>query len=308
MAVKIQYPGVREAIDSDLANMQWLIAMLDALMPSVDMRSLVRDLTERIVEECDYRQELRNQADFAAAWAHEPGVVVPAVYPELSSPRVLVSGFIPACEWPQMMEQAWAEQKSHYGRVIFRFVFESLFRHGMFNRDPHPGNYLFLEDGRVAFIDYGSVQRFDAPKRADFARLRQALPQGGEERGFLQASRAVFPRPADLDPELGECVDRMLERCFEPVRAAQPFRFDAAYTARVMEAMMRMKLVMNKKLLRGRRAYPLDLEQADAGLAFLGRIAFGLASVLSKLECEGDFRAILADIPLDGPDPDQLSS
>ncbi len=111
--------------------------------------------------------------------------------------------------------------------------------------------------------------------------------------------RDVQRRPApgqlDLDPEMDQEVEDFLHLSFAAATEPQPFRFTRAHTAELLELTMTTKALMGKKLLRGKRAYPFDLERADGRLVFLGRIVFGLASVLASLDAEGDFRAILAD-------------
>lgn len=296
VAVKVQYPGVAEAIESDIENLETLVSAMGHVIPQSDFSHFVEDITRRVLEECDYEKELHNQRDFYYCWLDDDEVIIPRVFDELSKRRVLVTEFIHAKEWREMLETTSAADKSRYGLVIFRFVFQSLFRYAMFNGDPHPGNYLFYPDGRIAFIDYGCVQRYKADQADAFESLRDAVVAGADGDDFRRLVGQVFGVPEDLDEEMEDLLTEYLRLTFEPVTAPQPYRFTREYTKKLLMKGMDAKMVMTKKLISGKRAYPLDLERADGGIAFLGRINFGLGSILTTLGTEADFRALLTDM------------
>jgi predicted unusual protein kinase regulating ubiquinone biosynthesis (AarF/ABC1/UbiB family) len=294
VVVKVQYPGIREAMKADLANGEALASMISAMMPGQDLRPFIHDIMRRVEDECDYALELQNQVDFRDRWLDHPDVVIPRAYPALSGARVLVSERLHGAEWAVMLQTADTELKSRYGQAIFSFVFRSLFFHGMFNGDPHPGNYLFYPDGRVGFIDYGCVQRFDETQALAFQHLRDVVLEGSEDRVFREAIQRVFKMPRDLDPEIAALTESYLRLVFQPVTDPQPFRFTLEYTQELLRQMVTLKNRVNIKMIRGKTAYPMDMNTADGSLVFLGRIIFGMASVLTSLEAEGDFRALLA--------------
>lgn len=296
VAVKVQYPGVAEAIKSDIDNIDVLVSAMSHVMSQGDFSHFVEDITRRVLEECDYERELANQRDFYYCWLDDDQVFIPKVYEELSRRRVLVTEFVHALEWKEMLGAAPAELKSHYGRVIFRFVFQSLFRYGMFNADPHPGNYLFHPDGRITFIDFGCVQRYRQEQADALEELRDAVLDGARGDELRPVARRVFGVPEDLDEEMARILVEYLDLTFEPVTSPQPYTFTRAYSQKLIKKAMEAKLVMNKKLFQGKRAYPLDLERTDGGIAFLGRINFGLGSILTTLGTEADFRALLREM------------
>ncbi len=305
VVVKVQYPGVADAFESDLANVEALIGTLSHLIPKVDFRHFIHDITSQIQAECDYENELMNQRDFTRCWQDDPDVVIPEVYPDLSTKRVIVSEFLPGLEWPEMLATATAEQKRNYGETIYRFVFESLFCHAMFNGDPHPGNYLFYPDGRVGFIDFGCVQRFSPEQAQGFLDLRNAILRGDTDSELFEAMVTTFTMPKDLDPEMIKQFTAYMQMCFAPVTSPQPFRFTSAYSKDLLEGLMRLKSDMNLKMIKGKKVYPIDLEHGDASMGFLGRIIFGLTSILSTLDAEADFRAIVAGLDVSKPSTSQ---
>jgi predicted unusual protein kinase regulating ubiquinone biosynthesis (AarF/ABC1/UbiB family) len=165
VAVKIQYPGVAEAIRADLKNAELLVTLLTlvvgGLSPrglSLNYRSMAREISARIEEELDYRLEASNQADFANCYRGHPFIHVPEVISELCTGRVLTQELVRGHGWNEALA---AEQnlRDQWAEAIHRFVYGSYYRQSVFNADPHPGNYLFHEDGSVSFLDFGSVKR-----------------------------------------------------------------------------------------------------------------------------------------------------
>ena len=168
VVVKVQYPGVAKAVEADLRNAALLSGiarlgqkMLAGLVGDIDVRALIDEVRERIGEELDYRIEAANQQEFADRFRDDPEIDVPEVVPERSSRRVLTTEYVDALRWSAALEQPQA-LRDQWGQVIARFSYGSVYVHGAINVDTHPGNYLFHEDGRVTFLDFGCVSRFDA--------------------------------------------------------------------------------------------------------------------------------------------------
>jgi predicted unusual protein kinase regulating ubiquinone biosynthesis (AarF/ABC1/UbiB family) len=165
VAVKIQYPGVADAICADLKNTELLATFLSlvvgGLSPrrmSLDFRGTARELGVRIAEELDYRLEAANQAEFAEHYRGHPFIRIPHVVNELCTDRVLTQELVRGLSWSDALT-ARQGLRDQWGEAIHRFVWGSYRRLNMFNADPHPGNYLLHEDGSVSFLDFGSVKR-----------------------------------------------------------------------------------------------------------------------------------------------------
>ncbi len=211
VAVKVQYPGVAEAVDTDLRNATLLLPLVRRLAPGLDARALFAELRERISEELDYELEAQHQRRVERLMRGHPFMSVPRVDTTLSARRVLVSEYIEGERFAAVRELPEA-QRDRYGEIVFRFYFGLLYRDRIAMGDPHPGNYLLRQDGRVAFLDYGMLRDVDAArvgaeqaiswavreKRAPA--LKSALITGG----YLPAGRAQI-----VDPQL---TLRMLRR------------------------------------------------------------------------------------------------
>ena len=163
VAVKIQYPGVAEAVETDLRNATLLLPIVKRLAPGLDARALASEMRERISEELDYELEAQNQRRIGRLMRGHPFVLVPRVHTDLSTRRVLVSEYVEG-EGFEAVRRADETQRDRYGEIVFRLHFGLLYRDRIGLGDPHPGNYLLTPDGRVCFLDFGLV-RYVTPGR-----------------------------------------------------------------------------------------------------------------------------------------------
>jgi predicted unusual protein kinase regulating ubiquinone biosynthesis (AarF/ABC1/UbiB family) len=206
VAVKVQYPGIAEAVAADLANAGLVFSALGTLFPGLEAGPIVDELRARITEELDYRAEAANQRYFAAHFDGHPFVSVPAVVDRYSTARVLTSAlatgapFAEVVGWPQAERDLAAE-------TLFRFSFGSIYRLHAFNGDPHPGNYLFRPGGRVTFMDFGLVKRFTPEETRLFQRLIRAMVIDRDPAGF----RAVAEEAGIVPPGLAATDDQIFD-------------------------------------------------------------------------------------------------
>jgi predicted unusual protein kinase regulating ubiquinone biosynthesis (AarF/ABC1/UbiB family) len=201
VAVKIQYPGIAEALDADLRNMGTLVRLARALAPGLDAKAIASEIRERMMEELDYEYEAQNQRSFARAYRDHPYIYVPEVITRLSRRRVLVTELVEGIGFEQIKELPHAE-RSRFGEIVYRGSFGSIYHLQHFNADPHPGNYILLDDGRVAFLDFGMTKKLDREQilleqrviDAAIAEDSEALRTALHELGFVKS-------PSKLDAE-----------------------------------------------------------------------------------------------------------
>jgi predicted unusual protein kinase regulating ubiquinone biosynthesis (AarF/ABC1/UbiB family) len=174
VAVKVQYPGVGDAIRADLDNAGMLFGAMGMMLPGLEPGPLVEELRLRLAEELDYRNEADNQRLFVDHYAGHPFIHVPAVVDELCSERVLTTELAEGVRFDEM--ETWSQDERNLAaEAIFRFVFGSLYRLHAFNGDPHPGNYLFKPGGQVTFLDFGLVKRFTPDEVEVIASMLKAM-------------------------------------------------------------------------------------------------------------------------------------
>src|SRR3954471_14080006 len=161
VAVKVQYPGVNTAVRADMQNLAVIMRLMKRVAPGLDAKALATEIRDRIEEELDYELEASNQRRLARIYRGHPFIVVPDVVTSLSRERVVVSDFVEGRGFEEM-KQLPQEERDRIGEIVFRFYFGCMYRHHQFSGDPHPGNCLLLDDGRMAFLDFGLFKRIPA--------------------------------------------------------------------------------------------------------------------------------------------------
>ena len=207
VAVKVQYPGVATAVRADLQNLGLLLRAARRMAPGLDAKTVGSEIRERIGEELDYEHEAQAQRAIAREWRGHPFVAVPDVVTSMSRERVLVTEWVEGLGFEDV-KRATPAERDRFGEIVFRFFFGSLYRNGHFSGDPHPGNYLLLDDGRVAFLDFGLTKKVP---------MRHVEGEIGVIRAGLEGDAgALYGRLAELgfydrdDPEVS--ADRLLEQ------------------------------------------------------------------------------------------------
>jgi predicted unusual protein kinase regulating ubiquinone biosynthesis (AarF/ABC1/UbiB family) len=201
VAVKVQYPGVAGAVRADMQNLDMIMRLLKRMTPGLDVKAVTTEIRERIEEELDYELEAQNQRSLARIFAGHPFIVVPEVITSLTRERVLVSDYVTGVGFEQLKKRSQAE-RDHLGEIIFRFFLGSLYRHHQFSGDPHPGNFLQLDEGRVAFLDFGLFKRMDAAAvELELACQRAVVEEDAATLHALLADSGFLPEPDRVDPE-----------------------------------------------------------------------------------------------------------
>ena len=154
VAVKVQYPGVATAVRADMQNLGLILRLVKGIAPGLDIKALGAEIRERIEEELDYELEASNQRRLARLYRGHPFIVVPEVLTDLSREKVVVSEYVEGRGFEEM-KQLPREERDRIGEIIFRFYFGCMYRHHQFSGDPHPGNCILMNDGRMAFLDFG---------------------------------------------------------------------------------------------------------------------------------------------------------
>jgi predicted unusual protein kinase regulating ubiquinone biosynthesis (AarF/ABC1/UbiB family) len=158
VAVKVQYPGIKDVVRADLKNLGLVLRLAARFAPGLDTKEIAQEITERISEELDYELEASNHRALAREYRGHPFIVVPPVITELCRERVIVTEYVEGRKFAEIREDS-DEARSRWGEILFRFYVNGPYRHLLLNGDPHPGNSLFMADGRVAFIDFGFFKR-----------------------------------------------------------------------------------------------------------------------------------------------------
>ncbi len=289
VAIKVQYPGVGDAIRADLANVGVLLGLASMFAPGMNVATIVRDLKDGIINELDYCREATYQQRFAEIYRDHPFIRVPRVYPALSSGRVLVQELLVGRPFAEARNLPQPE-RNRVSEIVFRFTFGNFYRHGLFNGDPHPGNYLLLDDGAVGFVDYGCVTEFDQQTVARFTRVIDALFAGDLERWRTATEEVGILRPGA--PYTTQQLYDHMHWFWKPVLEER-----VTFTRELAGEMVRKNAQVTGE--GGAINKCLDIPE---GMVFLTRINFGLAGLMASLHARGPWQQIVMEY-VDGLPP-----
>ena len=276
LAVKVQYPGVDHLLEADFKTVRRMARLLLMLSP-LDAKSLMNELAERVRQECDYLAEAANQRLFSRLLNSERAAV-PQVVEQLCSPRVLTSELCEGTSFQTFCDEAPQPHKDAAGAEIFRSAFTCIFRHCIYNADPHPGNYLFEEDGRVVFIDFGCVKRFEPAFVDAWKQLALTVLDGrrGDFKEAVDATGVVaLPRFFDYDYHW-----QLMQYLYQPFLTTEPFAYTHDYVSRSYD------VIIFRNPNKFSTAVPPDW-------LFLQRLQWGLNSVLAFLNATAPWGDLL---------------
>ncbi len=279
VAVKVQHPGIVEAMDADLRNAN-VIEMILSLMGTAkfDSKRLTEEVKERFREELDYTLEAKRQNVFREIHKDDPLIRIPAVIDERSSKRVFTTEWLEGLPFEQArladekLRRSWAE-------TLWRFVYRANIVGGLFNADPHPGNYFFQDDGGVGFVDFGCVQPIEN-ERLKWARQLHTAAHSGDQKAFDEAACGM------LDTRGGkyeEMVKEYAAMCFRPITDS-PFHLTQDFAASLVQHFKDMAVTIVKT--KNDNFVPMP-----PGILFINRLQFGFFSVLARLDVEADYAA-----------------
>ena len=290
VAVKVQHPGIAEAVEADLRNAGVMAGMKSLAFGSkMGIREAMDEMASVFREELDYRLEAERQQQFDAMHEADATIHVPEVIASHSAARVLTSVFVEgrsfeeACRAEPTLRRAWAQ-------ALWRYVFRSTLVGGLFNGDPHPGNFIFQDDGSITALDFGCVIPFRGEKQATAIGVhRAALDHDALE--FDRQVRKMMelpPRGRGRVPKFHQAVLTFSERLFEPI-AQSPFHITHRWAAGLVEECV----AMAKQAIGTRSSEVVTMPE---GMIFMNRLQFGFYSLLARLDVEVDYAAVEREI------------
>ncbi len=305
VAVKIQYPGIRDAVKADLANLDSVKALARPMLgmlgagQNVDFAAdTLAEIRARLEEELDYEHEARMQVRFFELFAGDPDIIVPEVFVEHCTGRVLTTRFVRGRTLDDIAEHEDQAAKDRWGHTLTRAVTAQLYAHRLFNGDPHPGNYLFVDGGKVVLLDFGCVKEISEAMSAKMRRyVRAAIvatqTDTAEDWAEYEAAVGDALRLDEGDAEVAAFYREYLLFILEPVLADEPFAFTPDFVARSNDLLLARKreLIFGKgKMPRGPKLPPMP-----AGYTIINRLQWGFYSVLTRLRANVNWNSVLPE-------------
>lgn len=279
VAVKVQYPGAGDALVADLSQLARFAALFNVIQPGLDVKPLVTELRERVVEELDYELEAGSQRAFAAAYADDEQFFIPRVV--AVAPRVIVTEWVDGTPLSAVIGSGTVAERDRAGELMATLHFSAPQRVGLLHADPHPGNYRLLADGRLGVIDFGAVARLPDGLPAPVGRLTRLALAGDADGVFAGLRDEGFIKPdAEID---AKAILDYLSPMLEPL-AADEFRFTRAW---LRGEAARIASPRSPAYSLGRQ---LNLPPA---YLMIHRVTMGSIGVLCQLEAKAGYRGIL---------------
>jgi predicted unusual protein kinase regulating ubiquinone biosynthesis (AarF/ABC1/UbiB family) len=279
VAVKVQYPGADEALRSDLRQLQRFARLFQVIMPGLEVRPLLAELRDRMVEELDYRDEADNQRAFAAAYHDDVEIRIPRVV--ASAPKAMVSEWVSGTPLAAIIRSGDKQTRDRMGRMLSEFHHSAPVRARLLHADPHPGNFMLLDDGRLGVIDFGAVARLPGGVPRILGMMtRLALEERSDELLALLRDGGFVRPGTEL---LAEDVLTYLGPFVEPLRT-ETFHF----TRRWLQLQTERVGSLNSPEFRTGRSLNLPPQYL-----LIHRVTLGSTGVLCQLDAETPARAIV---------------
>ena len=268
LAIKVQYPGVAQSIDSDVDNVATLLRVTGLLPKELDIAPLLAAAKEQLHEEADYRREGRMMQRYGELLAGHEAFVVPTLDEELTRDRVLAMSYEEGRPVEDLADQPQDVRDSVFGQLI-ELVARELFEWGLMQTDPNFANYRYREaDQKIVLLDFGAAREVDREVRRHYRTLLEAGLDRDHEAVKKGAIDAQFMSPG-VTQKHGEAVDRMIDIILGEMAKDAPFDFgDRGFVPALRDE--GMAIAQDKSIWHIPPAETLFVQRKVSGTALLG--------------------------------------
>jgi predicted unusual protein kinase regulating ubiquinone biosynthesis (AarF/ABC1/UbiB family) len=286
VVVKVQYPGVDKALESDLSNAAVLVRGLSITAQALDRRIYYDELRSSLLRELDYQEEAQQCRAYAQAAIRYPELAVPEPISERSSGKVLT---LTRLRGPTLLEaiesNPTGEERYRIGRLLTFAIWGPFFAARRIHADPHPGNFVVMEDGRLGVLDFGATKLLSEKFAATYRSFLVANANGRQRPEVGPAlERAGFTFLADDVEDAYAFCDLLADIVERPIEKDEPYDFGSDPMVQDV-----------RRLLLSQPGMALAIRPPAEAVLFY-RSAAGLAQDLRLLKAKGRFRPILREI------------
>lgn len=284
VAVKVQYPGVRRSIDSDVDNIATLLRLSHALPPDLDLAPLLAEAKRQLHEEADYLHEAAHIEHYARRLGDDPRFELPLPLSERSTAEVLCMRFLDG-QPIEAVEELPTPERTRIGATLLELALREVFIWGVVQSDPNFANYRYNPiTGQLQLLDFGATQIYPPARRDAMRALLLAAVEGGDEDVARAAIRVGYI--AEDDPErYRQAFVELLRTAAEPAQRHTPFTFAGSeLPQRMRDALVQLRLRDNFT-----RIPPMDV-------LYLHRKISGQYLLMARLKVTLPMRDIVKDI------------
>lgn len=292
VAVKVQFPGIDKALGSDLKNLEVIRPVLAMMAPGADTGAGMDEVVTRLSEELDYTHEASNQERFRALVEGYPDVIIPRVFRSHSARNVLTTEFIRGQSIREVAQDGDQALRDRVGKAIFRFTLGNAFTKGVFNTDPHPGNYIVQPDGQVAFLDFGSVKWLPKDLHGPWRELAVHLVKGELDEWKAKGSKLLGME--HMDPRAREINQEYQLYSAAVISKDEEITIDRE----LLRDAVQQGAVTVKKVIKELGVMPTKGKtmRMPPDFVMVARMQVGLFAVLAQLRCRANWNKILREM------------
>jgi predicted unusual protein kinase regulating ubiquinone biosynthesis (AarF/ABC1/UbiB family) len=286
VAVKLQYPDMKAAVEADLKQLQLIIAVYRRYDSAINPDNIQLEIAERLREELDYRLEAQNMALYRNMLRDEPGVQVPDSLPDLSTNRLITMNWLTGRNLTEL-DDAPVEVRNQVAANMFRAWYVPFYEYGVIHGDPHFGNYSVADDNSMNLLDFGCIRIFPPTFVLGVIELYEALRT--EDRERAAAAYAIWGF-TDLTNEALDILNIWANFIYAPLLEDKVRRIQDAETGHY-GAEVANKVHQELKRIGG--------VTPPREFVLMDRAAIGLGSVFMRLKAELNWAEMFRDLTKD---------
>ncbi|KLV04859.1 ubiquinol-cytochrome C reductase [Photobacterium aquae] len=224
LALKIQYPGIKESIDSDVDNVASLLSLSGLLPKDIDYTDLLNEAKKQLHDEADYRLEADLLNQYRSLLAHDPRYVIPEVYNELTTDRILAMSYVDGLP-VESLTNAPQETRNHIVNLAFELLFRELFDFHLVQTDPNFANFLYQpEQNKLVLLDFGATRHYPKHVASGYRMLLSAVIDNDRDTMNLALRKIGFFSQPITQSQQNAVIELCLEAC-EPITQNGIFDF-----------------------------------------------------------------------------------
>ena len=281
LAIKVQYPGVRESIDADVDNVATLLRISGLLPRELDITPLLSEAKRQLAEEADYQREGAQMTLFGTLLADTPSVIVPTLEAAFTTDRVLAMTFLSGKPIETLATSSQAVRDATM-QTLIKLVLRELFEFGVMQTDPNFANYRVQPStGRLVLLDFGAARSVEVTVVEGYRRLLAACLAGDRD-GVRESAVAAGFLGASAVARHGPSIDRMIDVILGELNRPGPFDFgDRRFVAALREEGMQIA------------ADKASWHVPPADILFVQRKVSGTALLAARLKARVDVRSMV---------------
>ncbi len=282
VVVKVLHPDTRKVTHGDLETLRIIFPLLGKGIGISNSLEIMQELFDLFIQECDLRREAVHQEIFHRLYANDPHVIIPKIYWQCTSNDVLTMEYVSGVSYQQFKAAAGQKAKNRVGEIILETISTAICRYGIFNADPHPGNYLFL-DNKVCFLDFGFIRRWPKPF-IDTWKLQSLAGARGDIDEFIKMSTTLGFKGVN---DFQALLNQFTAISYAPWKEDRMYRFTSSF----------LNSELKKLFYYGNK---IGTFRMPPEFVAISRLFAGQYALLSDLGAESNWHRILMPL-LNGP-------